>query len=115
MEKPIMSKTLESPVSSMRLAAGAKAAILMVARGLSALIAEHSLALRATTEATFPRRRLTDLRAMYMAPDAKRRSIAAKDNFISAFESRAVVRGFVMGFNVVALVVALGLIALVVI
>ena len=108
-----MSKTLESPVSSMRRTAGAKAAILMVARGLSALIAEHSLALRAATEAALPRRRLTELRAMYTAPDAKRRSTAAKDNFIRAFESRAVVRGFVMGFNAVALVIALGLIVLV--
>jgi hypothetical protein len=113
MEKTIMSKTLESPVSSMRLAAGAKAAILMVARGLGSTIAEHSLALRAATEATLPRRRLTDLRALYTAPNAKRRSTAAKDNFLGAFESRAVLRGFVMGFNVVALVVALGLIALV--
>jgi hypothetical protein len=112
MEKTIMSKTLESPVSSMRLAAGAKAAILMVARGLGVLIAEHSLALRAATEATLPRRRLTDLRAMYTAPNTKRRS-TAKDNFLGAFESRAVLRGFVLGFNVVALVVALGLIALV--
>ena len=88
----------------------------MVARGLSALIAEHSLALRAATEATLPRRRLTDLRAMYTAPNAKRRSAATKDNFsnfIRTLESRAVVRGIVMGFNVVALVVALGLIALV--
>jgi hypothetical protein len=113
MEKTIMSKTLESPVSSMRLAAAAKAAIFMVARGFSALVDEHSLALRAATEATLPRRRLTELRAMYTAPNAKRRSTAAKGNFIRAFESRAVVRGFVMGFNAVALVIALGLIALV--
>jgi len=62
-----MPKTLESPASSMRLAAGAKAAILVVARAFSALIAEHSLALRAATKAALPRRRLTDLRAMYMA------------------------------------------------
>jgi len=108
-----MSKTLESPVSSMRLAAAARAAIFMVARGFSALVDEHSLALRAATEATLPRRRLTELRAMCTAPNAKRRSTAAKDNFIRAFESRAVVRGFVMGFNAVALVIALGLIALV--
>jgi hypothetical protein len=113
MEKTIMSKTLESPVSSMRLAAGAKAAILMVARGFSALVDEHSLALDAAMKADLPRRLLTDLRAMYTAPNAKRRSTAAKDKFIRAFESRAVVRGFVMGFNVVALVIALGLIALV--
>ena len=105
-----MSKTLESPVSSMRLAAAAKAAILIVARGLSALIAEHSLALRAATEATLPRRRLTELRAMYTTRNAKRRSNAAKDRF---FESRAIARGFVMGFNAVALVIALGLIVLV--
>jgi hypothetical protein len=113
MEKAIMSKTLESPVSSMRLAAGAKAAILVVARGFSALVAEHSLALDAATKAALPRRQLTDLHTMYTAPNAKRRSTAAKDNFIRAFESRAVVRGFVMGFNVVALVIALGLIVLV--
>lgn len=84
----------------------------MVARGFSALVDEHSLALDAATKAALPRRLLTDLRAMYTAPNAKRRSTAAKD-FIRAFESRAVVRGFVMGFNVVALVIALGLIALV--
>ena len=108
-----MSRTLESPVSSMRLAAGAKTAILMVARGLSALVDEHSLALDAAAKAALPRRRLTELRAMYTAPVAKRRSTAAKDHFIRAFDSRAVLRGFIMGFNAVAVVVALGLIALV--
>jgi hypothetical protein len=108
-----MSKTFESPVSSMRLAAGAKTAILAVTRGFSALVAEHSLALRAATNAALPRRRLIDLRAMYTAPNAKRRSTAAKDNFFRAFESRAVARGFIMGFNAVALVIVLGLIALV--
>ncbi len=104
-----MSKTLESPVSSMRLAAGARAAILMVVRGFRALIAEHSMALRAAATATLPRRRLTDLRAMYMAPNAKRGSTAAKDNL---FEARATPRQLATGFNVAAVVIALGLIAL---
>ena len=67
MEKTIVSKTLEPPASSMRLAVGAKAAILVVARGFSALVTEHSLALLAATKAALPRRRLTDLRVMYTA------------------------------------------------
>ena len=49
-----MSKTLESPVSSMRLAAGARTAI-VVARFLGALTAEHAQALTATAEAALPR------------------------------------------------------------
>ena len=112
-----MSKTFESPVSSMRLAAGAKTAILAVTRGFSALVAEHSLALRAATNAVLPRRRLSDLRAMYTSSSAKRESAAAKDNFIvRAFESRAMARRLATGFNVLAaLVIALGLIALVVV
>jgi hypothetical protein len=67
MEKTIVSKTLETPPSSMRLAGRTKAAILVLARSLSALVTEHSLALDAATKAALPRRRLTDLRAMYTA------------------------------------------------
>ena len=109
-----MSKTLESPGSSMRLAAAAKAAILMVERGFSAVVDEHSLALDAATEATLPRRRLTELRAMYTAPNAKRGSTAAKENLMRAFKSRAMARRLATVFNVVAaLVIAWSLIALV--
>ena len=106
-----MSKTLESPVSSMRLAGGARAAMLVVARGLRALVEEHPLALHAATKAALPRRRLTELRAMYTAPNAKRESTATKNGF---FKSRAMARRLATTFNVVAaLVIAWGLIALV--
>jgi hypothetical protein len=67
MEKTIVSKTLETPTSSMRLAGRAKVAIRVVARRFSALVTEHSLALLAATKAALPCRRLTDLRAMYAA------------------------------------------------
>jgi hypothetical protein len=108
-----MSKTLDSPVSSMRLAAGAKAAMLVIARGLSALVDEHSQALHAATKAVLPRRRLSNLRAMYTAPNTKRGSTARKT---SSFESRAMWRRLATEFNVVAaLLIALGLIALVVV
>lgn len=72
MEKTIVSKTLETPASSMRLAGGAKAAILVVARAVSALVTEHSLALLAATKAALPRRQLTDLRAIYTADQDRR-------------------------------------------
>ena len=62
-----MSKALDLPDRSMRLAAGAKAAMLAVTRGLNALLVEHSRALLAATNAASPRRRLADLRAMYTA------------------------------------------------
>ena len=109
-----MSKTLESPVSSMRLAAGAKATILAIAGGFGGLLAEHSRALRAATKAQLPRKRLTELRALYTAPHAKRRSVAANDRFKRVLESRTMARRLATGLNVVAaLGIALGLIALV--
>lgn len=83
--------------------------MLLVARGLRALVAEHSLALGAATTAHSTRRRLTELRAMYTAPTAKRGTTVAKDNYV---RSRAMARRLATGFNMVALVVALGLIAL---
>jgi hypothetical protein len=58
-----MLKVLESP--ALRLAARAKVAIPMVARGFGALVTEHTRALLATTKAALPRTRLTELRAMY--------------------------------------------------
>lgn len=60
-----MSKTIKSPASSKRLAAGAKAAIHALAHAFRALVAEHSLALLAATNAVLPRRRLTYLRETY--------------------------------------------------
>lgn len=62
-----MSQTLELPDRTKRLAARARAAILVVARGFDVLIVEHSRALAAATKAALPRARLTDLRAMYTA------------------------------------------------
>ncbi len=67
MQKTIVFKALETPTSSMRLSVAAKVAILLVARFFSALVTEYSLALLAATKAALPRRRLTDLRAMYTA------------------------------------------------
>jgi hypothetical protein len=64
-----MFKVLESPASSKRLAAGARAAILRVTRGFGTLVGEHSRALLAASKAALPRTRLTDLRAMYADPD----------------------------------------------
>ena len=92
-----MPKTLESPASSMRLAAGAKAAILVVARGFSALLAEHSLALRAATKAALPRRRLTDLRAMYTTDQDRTGDpgyLALQEDAATGRPSRAPSRGF---------------------
>lgn len=62
-----MSRTLELHDWTMRRTARATAAIRVVACGLNALIVEHSRALLAATNATLPRRRLEDLRAMYTA------------------------------------------------
>ena len=69
-----MSETAETPASSMRLAVGAKKATELIARGFSALVTEHSLALLATAKAALPRRRLTDLRVMYTTSRSKNRS-----------------------------------------
>jgi hypothetical protein len=111
-EETIMSRTLESPVSAPRLVTAAKAAMRAAARGFSALIAEHALALRAATQAALPRRQRADLRAMYTAPKAERRRAPAKDSFMArAFESLPV-RRLATRLNVMALVAVLGLIAL---
>ena len=40
---------------------------------LSAVTAEHTLALRAATKAALPRQRLAEVRAMYVSPQEQRR------------------------------------------
>ena len=72
MEKIAVSKTLAMPTSSMQLVLGSKAAILLVTRGFSALVNEYTLALLAAKKAALPRKRLTELRAMYTADQDRR-------------------------------------------
>ena len=89
-----MSKTLETPASSMRLAVGAKAAIRVVARGFSALVTEHSLALLAATKAALHRRRLSDLRVMYTADQADPDFLTLREAATTGRPSGAPSRGF---------------------
>ena len=66
-----MFKMTEMPAPSKRLAAGARAAVLGVARHLGSLVSEHARALFAATKAASPREGLTELRAMYAGRDRK--------------------------------------------
>jgi hypothetical protein len=64
-----MFNVTDSPALSKRLAAAARAALLSVTRGFSALASEHSRALLAATKAASPRTRLADLCTMYTGND----------------------------------------------
>lgn len=108
-----MSRPVESPLTSMRLAAGALGVLVVVARGLRMLVAEHSLAQRAAASAALPRQRLADLRALYTAADGKNECAAAKRTTADdGFQSPAVPGPLTSGSAIAALVLVLSLIAL---
>lgn len=66
-----MFKMTEIPAPSKRLAAGARAAILSIARHFDTLVSEHARALVAATKAASPRAGMTKLRAMYARRDGE--------------------------------------------
>ena len=54
-----------------RFATPAKVVASAIGRGLQILLAEHSLAQRAATKAGLARRRLRDIRAVYLGSDSR--------------------------------------------